>query len=919
MRASLVLLHLLVCQALSAGAQDFPDQVAVRYASSDLAKGGSRKHTGYYLVKFREYPGESLHDYGVVKSFSQVHFILKKATFDSSLARRVVYVLQANDNWKASTNLLNLIAIRDSVELIVNAGAAPGYCRIIRRTGSNYIVSVLTAEWRNFIAQSIISFADVQRKAFPEQRINSADLSANAINTVQQAYPAIRGTDITVSLKEDLFDTTDLDLKGRFILTSQASANFSSHATIMATMIAGAGNNGEKGLGAAPQALLCPANYTYSLMPEDSAYMRDYKVSVQNHSYGTGIENYYGAEAVAYDEEVYHTDTVLHVFSSGNVGTSADTGSVYANLKGFANLTGTFKQAKNVLVVGASDDSLHVPGISSKGPAYDGRIKPELVAFGIDGSSGSAALTSGVSALLQQAYKQVYHSMPSAALVKAILINSANGNGISYSRGFGSLHALHAMQTLEQKRFLQGRDNGIFTIQVPAGVQRLKVTLAWNDPPAEANVSGALVNDLDVTVIAGGRQYLPWVLSSAPVLDSLSAAPHRSRDSLNNVEQITIDNPLAGEVQIIVAAHHLKVPNQAFYLAYGYEFKNSFEWQNPGSEEVMVAGNPVPVPLRWTSNVTAKGDLFCSYDKGTSWQRIATQLNTATGLFYWSIPDTFCAALLKYTTADTSFISDTFYLSPRPSLQIGYNCRDSAMIFWNSLSQAGAYELYHMGNTYLLPYTQTADTFLTISSATNSAYYAVSPLHTDGWTGLKSYATNYQLQGTGCYFKSLLATATDDGNVSLHLSLGTTYHLDHLYWERLSGNGYVTLDSGTVNTNTNYAYADENAKEGLLYYRVKLITTNGTVLYSDPASVYILRKHDYMLFPNPAAGTVTLLSKAVDNMQMQVFDMSGKLVLTRVIANLQESIPINGLVPGTYVCVLVNNGNKVFSQPLIKL
>jgi hypothetical protein len=37
-----------------------------------------------------------------------------------------------------------------------------------------------------------------------------------------------------------------------------------------------------------------------------------------------------------------------------------------------------------------------------KGPAFDGRIKPEMVAFGIDGSSGAAALVSGVAILLQQ-------------------------------------------------------------------------------------------------------------------------------------------------------------------------------------------------------------------------------------------------------------------------------------------------------------------------------------------------------------------------------------------------------------------------------------------------------------------------------------------------------------------------------------
>lgn len=919
MRATLIFLHLLVCQSLSAGAQALPDQVAARYASRDVTAIQSRKHTVYHLVKFREYPGESLRNYGVVKSLSQVHFIMENINFDSSLQQRVVYVMPANNNWKASMKLLQSLSQHDSLHVIITSAAIPAYCRVLQQYGKNYTVMVLTKEWDDFIQQPCITFADLQRKAIPEQRINSADLSANAITTAQQAYPAIKGSDITVSLKEDLFDTTDLDLAGRFIYNGNASVNFSSHATIMATMIAGAGNNGEKGLGAAPQALLCPANYSNSLMPEDSAYMHDYRVSIQNHSYGTGIENYYGVEAVAYDEEVYKTDTVLHVFSSGNVGTTGDTTGIYQNLNGFANLTGTFKQAKNVLVVGATDDSLHVPGISSKGPAYDGRIKPELVAFGIDGTSGSAALTSGVAALLQQEYKQLYHTMPSAALVKAMLINSAVGKGISYHDGFGSLHALRAIETLAQKKFLRGTDNGDFTIQVPAGVAQLKITLCWNDPAATVNVANALVNDLDLSVTAGGRQYLPWVLSSVPVLDSLSAAPHRSRDSLNNVEQVTIDNPVPGSVEIHVSAHRLQAPGQVFYIAYGYDPRNSFAWQNPGPKEVLAAGSPVPIPLRWTSNVAAKGDLSCSYDKGATWQSIATQLNTTTGLYYWTVPDTFSVALLKYATADTSYVSDTFYLSPRLALQTGYDCGDSAMIFWNTLQHAGAYQLYNMGKAYLLPYTQTADTFLTLSAAANSPYYAVSPLHRDGWNGLKSYATNYQLQGTGCYFKSLLATENDDSNASLHLSLGTTYHLEKLYWERLSGSGYVTLDSVTLSAITNYEYTDDHTPEGMLSYRVKLVTSDGRVLYSDPASVNILRQHDYMIFPNPASSHVTVLCKLVDQMQMQVFDMSGKLVFTKVIAGMQESVAVDELAPGTYVCVLLNNGRKVFTTKLIKL
>src|SRR5690606_23945830 len=109
---------------------------------------------------------------------------------------------------------------------------------------------------------------------------------------------------------------------------------------------------------------------------------------------------------------------------------------------------------------GAIDSFIQVPLLSSRGPAYDGRIKPELVAFGIDGSSGSAAVVSGIALMLQQAYKNLHHdSLPSSALVKAILINSADDTGPphpDFISGYGNANAHKALQTISNGYLLQG-------------------------------------------------------------------------------------------------------------------------------------------------------------------------------------------------------------------------------------------------------------------------------------------------------------------------------------------------------------------------------------------------------------------------------------------------------------------------------
>jgi hypothetical protein len=66
--------------------------------------------------------------------------------------------------------------------------------------------------------------------------------------------------------------------------------------------------------------------------------------------------------------------------SAGNVGESFATDGKYANIPGYANLTGNFKMAKNIITVGAIDPKENIPPQSSAGPLYDGRIAPQLTA-----------------------------------------------------------------------------------------------------------------------------------------------------------------------------------------------------------------------------------------------------------------------------------------------------------------------------------------------------------------------------------------------------------------------------------------------------------------------------------------------------------------------------------------------------------
>jgi hypothetical protein len=92
----------------------------------------------------------------------------------------------------------------------------------------------------------------------------------------------------------------------------------------------------------------------------------------------------------------------------------------------------------------------------------------------------------------------------------------------------------------------------VYRLLVPEGSTEVKITLAWDDPPAVENAAVALVNDLDLVVLdPEGNRHYPWTLD--PANPSAPAAQDR-RDDLNVIEQVLVDASVApGEWLVQVA------------------------------------------------------------------------------------------------------------------------------------------------------------------------------------------------------------------------------------------------------------------------------------------------------------------------------------------------------------------------------
>jgi hypothetical protein len=806
--------------------------------------------TRYYLVKFKNPAPGAFKSLKLLKRVSYNYYIVSSAKTISA-NDNVVSVAASNALWKADDNLaqfsqkhpnatrLVTLVLKKQSDAVINE--IKKHATINAINGTTIIAKIPIKQLPVLLQHPDIAFAGLVRQAHEELVINDLDPGVNSIAAIAANYPDVNGAGINVSIKEDRYDEDDLDLLGRSFTSVPASDNNSTHATIMATLIGGNGNSFISGRGMAPLSKFTSADFA-RLMPDSTPAFKTFDISVQNHSYGTGVENYYGSEAAAYDEQVYHNEFITHVFSSGNIGTTTPTTGVYNGIPNSANLSGTFKQAKNVLVIGGTGNTNTPEALSSAGPAYDGRVKPEVVTDGEDGTSGAAALTSGAIALLQQAYKQQFGLLPSSALLKSILINTANDIGqpqVDYKTGYGKLNALEALRTIKEARFKTGnvsnKQQTSYQLTVPPNCKELKVSLAWNDPPAELNAPFALVNDLDLYISTpGGTTLLPWTLSAYPLTDSLLKPAVRRRDTLNNIEQVTLLNPPAGIYTVYVRGSRVNTALQPFYIAYQTPIANRFEWTYPaGNSQLFAANNNY---VRWQNSFSnATGNLSISYNHGATWQQVvaATALN---GNYYnFTAPDVFTQAMLRMTINGQAITSNEFVLSEPLTLSVGYNCTERhPMLHWNPQPGATGYVIYTVSKI-----TCTAKTnnnrlihlLLYPLQIQSSNYYAVSAQGNgfEGNEGVIPLMLPHKALAVMC--STLLADVKDNKNDPAFLTdrqriklknhnLGKTYRRTDQY--AALGHEYKYYGKRFKIISLQIA----SPKKGINYYRVKAYNNN---------------------------------------------------------------------------------------------
>ncbi|MFN5335508.1 MAG: T9SS type A sorting domain-containing protein, partial [Bacteroidota bacterium] len=407
----------------------------------------------------------------------------------------------------------------------------------------------------------------------------------------------------------------------------------------------------------------------------------------------------------------------------------------------------------------------------------------------------------------------------------------------------------------------------------------------------------------------------PWTLNTYPHKDSLQLLPVRKKDTLNNSEQITISNPAAGEYAIRLLSNQLQTTDQEFSIVYHFIKANEFQWQFPNRKDIVTPNDSIL--LRWKSTLNeTTGKVSISTDKGVSWQVISAEADLKREWIKLSAPDIFTKAILKMETNNQSFISDTFTIGKRIETSVAFNCADSFRIFWNPVPGINKYKVYQLGARYLEPILTISDTGFTLSKTNAKAlHYAVAPVR-DNISLTRSYTTNYSTQGVGCYIRSFLSYLNNnEGKISL--SLGTTYGVKAIRFEKRKLNSFITFLRQTNFSGNDFTITDPSLQNGTNIYRAVLELNNGGEIISTESSVYFLNQLKGLIYPNPMSrnGQLTLLTASA--VSFQIIDLTGRVVLKKEVVDSPEFISLYPLQAGMYMYRLTEKDKQVTTGKLL--
>ncbi len=576
---------------------------------------------------------------------------------------------------------------------------------------------------------------------------------SNVINSEQANGLRFNGSGVHVAVADD-GSISHIDFKGRWTDHTDGDQG-GTHGDMTSGICVGAGNLDPTITGMATGAHL--HEFLISGYPQIvdaiSNYNNDSIVLVST-SYSQGC-NEYTSDSQFGDELIFDNPQLEFLFSAGN-NNGNDCG--YGAGDQWGNITGGYKSGKNVIACANVDAEDFITNSSSRGPASDGRVKPDISANGTDqlstdenntyqiggGTSAASPGVAGVSAQLYHAYKEMNSGQEiNTALLKATLLNTATelGNpGPDYIFGWGRVNAMRAYNLLAGNNFIfdsvsQGQQK-TFNISIPANTTLAKVMVYWHDYEGNPAAAKALVNDLNISMTdISSTNYLPLILDPTPDEITLNNFAVPGIDTLNNVEQIQIENPAAGNYTLTVDGFEVPQGVQKFYVVWDL-VEEGIKVTYPNGAEGFVAGEREV--LRWddASQSTQSFTAEYSTDNGSTWNTISSNIPYIKRDWSFLVPSVSTdRAMIRVSRGSQSDVSDEpFAIFPEiQNLSVVFECPDSVGLQWTPVAGAVAYEASMLGAMYM-------DSVATTSTSSVTIYGTVP--NVDKWFSVKAIGAN---------------------------------------------------------------------------------------------------------------------------------------------------------------------------------
>lgn len=589
---------------------------------------------------------------------------------------------------------------------------------------------------------------------------------SNSLDSQSSVGSNYTGLGVGVMVRDDGIVGPHIDFQGRLTNTF-ATGTGQTHGDGVAGIMSGAGNLNPDMRGMAAGSDVYVVNYNSSFLDTPTQnFINNNTVQITNSSYSDGCNGGYTTVTRTVDSQSNNIPALLHVFSAGN---SNNTDCGYGAGNQWGNITGGHKQGKNVIATANVYFDGSIVSSSSRGPAHDGRIKPDITANGqnqnstdennqylsFGGTSGAAPGIAGVSAQLYELYASLNSgNHPPAALIKAALLNTTNdyGNiGPDFTFGWGMVNGNRAGKLIQNNRYLNDNvTQGVtktHSINLPSGTSQVRFMVYWNDPAAAAGVSSAIVNDLDLVVKNPSNiSSLPWLLDSTPNAVNLNTPATNGIDRKNNMEQVLINNPVSGNYTIEIKGFNIPMGPQQYFLVYEIiteklvvTYPNGGEKFTPGTSEA----------IHWDATNTSQNFVLeYTTNNGNSWNPIAT-VNSNLRIYSWTVPSTITGnAKIRITSGTNQGQStNTFSISNTVTgLQITQVCPNTASFSWTALAGAESYDLYMLGEKYMeIVGTSTTNSItIPITNPQNPIWYAIVAKNNSlGWKSRRTNALFY--------------------------------------------------------------------------------------------------------------------------------------------------------------------------------